>query len=469
MNLAPFLQQLFNPNPMSGPDGQAPSGHVAGYPGGHVATSIDQDRHRAQRGLLSPTRGLLDPSQWEQWGQHQVGGGSPHSPSGGQITARYSGEAAQRSEGLEGMGGGSARRSHSSGYSSPASGGGLLGGIRDLLSGGQQSGQNEAVAWLQRIGYRPDQATFIARDRNLLQQVVRQQALSRAEPSEALKHEKLWYEVQEKRNPTTDDIREYQFARKQGYRGSFPDFMREMRQAGATNVNVGAGEKAWDQESAKLFARRYDDLTAGASNAEQMLGMYDIAEQAINSGVRTGFGAEMELNLRQLGAAMGLDTDPEKLAGGELIRSIQNRMALTMRSPDGGMGMPGALSDRDIKFLKDSQIGIDRSPEGNRRMLQAFRAMEQRKIEIARLADQYIEQNGRLDTGFNRAVRDYAEANPLFPEEPVSGGRGNRVGNDGPSRVNTPRGPGQSGRIRAVNPQTGERIEWNGSAWEPVQ
>ncbi len=184
-----------------------------------------------------------------------------------------------------------------------------------------------------------------------------------------------------------------------------------------TTVNVGAGEKAWDTESAKLFAKRYDDISAGAMNAQQMLGMYDLAEQALNSGVRTGIGAEAELSLRQLGSAMGIDTDPDKLAGGELIRAVQNRMALTMRSPDGGMGMPGALSDRDIKFLKDSQVGIDRSPEGNRRMLQAFRAMEARKIDIARLADEYIAEHGRLDAGFNRAVREYADANPLFQPE----------------------------------------------------
>jgi len=222
-------------------------------------------------------------------------------------------------------------------------------------------------------------------------------------------------------------------------------------QAGATNVNVNPGEKAWDQESAKLFAKRYDDISSGAMNAQQMMGMYDLAEQALNSGVRTGFGAEAELNLRQLGSAMGLDTDPEKMAGGELIRSIQNRMALLMRSPDGGMGMPGALSDRDIKFLKDSQIGIDRTPEGNKRMLQAYRAMEGRKIDIARLADQYVEENGRLDSGFNQAIRKWAAANPLFSDE-VFRGAGTTTG-----------------RTRARNPKTGEILEWNGTQWGPAQ
>lgn len=175
-----------------------------------------------------------------------------------------------------------------------------------------------------------------------------------------------------------------------------------------------AGEQSYDTAMGTRFATQYDNLQSGASNARDMLGMYDLAEQALESGVRTGIGAEAELTLRQLGAAMGMDTNPEKVSGGELIRAVQNRMALIMRNPEGGMGMPGAISDRDIKFLKDSQVGIDRTPEGNRQMLQAFRAIEQRKVQMAELADQYVQQHGRLDTGFNRAVRVFADENPLF-------------------------------------------------------
>jgi hypothetical protein len=40
--------------------------------------------------------------------------------------------------------------------------------------------------------------------------------------------------------PTSDDIREYQYAQSQGYQGTFQDFMIEMKRAGATSVNVGA-------------------------------------------------------------------------------------------------------------------------------------------------------------------------------------------------------------------------------------
>ncbi len=183
-----------------------------------------------------------------------------------------------------------------------------------------------------------------------------------------------------------------------------------------TTVNVGAGEKAWDTESAKLFAKRYDDLTTQAQSAQQMLGLYDLAQAGLDSGVRTGSLGGAEQAVRQMGLALGIG-NADKIAGGELLTAVQNRMALQMRSPDSGMGMPGAVSDRDLTFLKEAQIGLDRTPAGNRQMLDAFRKLEQRKVQVAQLADQYIQKNGRLDAGFNQAVRKYADENPLFPRK----------------------------------------------------
>jgi hypothetical protein len=194
-----------------------------------------------------------------------------------------------------------------------------------------------------------------------------------------------------------------------------------LARAGSTNVNVGAGEKAWDTESAKLFAKRYDDIATQAQSANEMLGLYDVASMALNSGLRTGTLGSEEQAIRRLGQIIGVG-DADTVAAGELLTSIQNRMALMMRSPDSGMGMPGAVSDRDLIFLKDAQIGLDRSEEGNRLMLDAFRRLEQRKIEIAQLADEYVRNNHQLDSGFYAEVRQYAEANPLFDDVAASGG-----------------------------------------------
>lgn len=189
-----------------------------------------------------------------------------------------------------------------------------------------------------------------------------------------------------------------------------------------TQVSIDQrGSTAWETESAKLFAKRYDDIQTQAASATDMIGMYDLAEDALASGIYTGIGGEQVQSLRRMGAALGID-NAESVAAGELVTSLQNRMALIMRSPDAGMGMPGAVSDKDIVFLKQAQIGLDRSPDGNKRMIEAFRRLEQRKIEIARIADQYISQNGRLDAGFFEAVRQYAEANPLFGDAAQSDG-----------------------------------------------
>lgn len=183
-----------------------------------------------------------------------------------------------------------------------------------------------------------------------------------------------------------------------------------------TTVNVGAGEKSFDVESGKLFAKRYDDIATQANSANSMLGLLDLAQVGLDSGVRTGSMGSAEQSVRQLGAALGVG-DADKLAGGELLAAVSNRMALMMRSPDSGMGMPGAVSDRDLSFLKEANIGLDRSPAGNEAMLGAFRKLEQRKLDIAELADQYVQANGRLDAGFNQEVRKYANENPMFGGE----------------------------------------------------
>lgn len=215
-------------------------------------------------------------------------------------------------------------------------------------------------------------------------------------------------------------------------------------------VTVGAGEKAWDTESAKLFAQRYDQISTQADVASEMLSLLGAAEQALSSGVYQGIGAEQLLDLQRLGTALGVE-NTEQVAGGELIRAIQNRMALLMRNPESGMGMPGAVSDRDIQFLKAAQPGLSRTPEGNRQMLQMLAKMEQRKIEVAQMADAYIAKHGRLDAGFNTQVREYAQANPLFPAQaPASGATAEP-------------------EVFAVNPQTGERMVYRGGRWQAAE
>lgn len=194
-------------------------------------------------------------------------------------------------------------------------------------------------------------------------------------------------------------------------------WMLRQKQAGASrtenNIKLPEEEGAFAKKYGELQGEKLDKLVTAAENAGQMLDMYDLVEQGLNTDVTTGKLGETELQLRKFGQYLGLDTDATKIGGGELIKSVQNRMALLMRNPDSGMGMPGSVSDKDIQFLKESQVGIDNSPQGNRAMLEAFRRLEKRKIEVADMAEAYAEKNGTL-RGFQKQLREYSEANPLF-------------------------------------------------------
>jgi hypothetical protein len=199
---------------------------------------------------------------------------------------------------------------------------------------------------------------------------------------------------------------------------SFQDWRMTKPPSMSVTNNIGdkmaPGPKKFAEESGKLFAEDWKAMRDGRKNARDMMNQYDVIDEALDTGVRTGQWGDAELSLRKIGQAIGVDTDPTKVAGGELLKSVTNKMALIMRNPESGMGMPGSVSDRDIEFLKAAQPGIDQTPTGNRTMLDIFRRIEQRKIDIANLADKYVKDVGQLDEGFDAKVKEFADKNPLF-------------------------------------------------------
>ena len=73
------------------------------------------------------------------------------------------------------------------------------------------------------------------------------------DPMKQLAFEKAQLEVENLRNPqpeSTSGIREYEYARNQGYQGSFEQFQQNQKRAGATTVNVGDGSPGLGKLSA---------------------------------------------------------------------------------------------------------------------------------------------------------------------------------------------------------------------------
>jgi hypothetical protein len=197
---------------------------------------------------------------------------------------------------------------------------------------------------------------------------------------------------------------------------NFFDYQVDLKKAGRpeTNVTVG-GEKKGAEEMAKLHAKQYDTLRTNAAGADQMIDNLDNVERAINTAIQTGFAGEGLQWARRLGHALGI-TEASDAAAGEVINMISNRLALMVRAPGGDAsgGMPGAMSDADRMFLKETVPGLLKTPEGNRQVLAIMRTAAERHRALFDMAVDYAQEHGgQLDAGFDRMVRDYVKANPL--------------------------------------------------------
>lgn len=173
------------------------------------------------------------------------------------------------------------------------------------------------------------------------------------------------------------------------------------------------GAKKFAEELAKKNADAYTGLQSGATAAHDTMAKMDQLDKILGSGLYTGPGGDVVQSLRKTGVALGLG-DAQAAANAETFERIGNELALAMRNPDSGFGMPGAMSDKDREFLVSMAPSLNKSTEGNRMSVEMTRRMAKRKIELAEMAGQYVRQHGMLDDGFYSQVRDYSAKNPMF-------------------------------------------------------
>lgn len=304
--------------------------------------------------------------------------------------------------------------------SGPSSGsglGGLLTGLENIFNP-QAAARNQTASWLKRQGLDDGTATLVAGNKTLLNQYLASR-MQGQDPMAGLKAEKLGLEVQNLKNPTTDDIKEYQFAKNNGgYQGSFQNWMLENKRAGATNISdIGntKGETTYDQNLGKNLAEKTVSIMDAGMQAPNKIGTYQMMKSAL-ANVYQGAGGDTVQNLRRVASSLGFDV--KNVGDGDLVQSLSNQLALQMRNPSGGAGMPGAMSDSDREFLKATVPGLGRTPEGNAQLIDYMTRIEQRNMDVAKLAQTYMDQNGgRLDYKFFNQLADFSKANPLFPEK----------------------------------------------------
>lgn len=216
-----------------------------------------------------------------------------------------------------------------------------------------------------------------------------------------------------------DDYEKY--VREEQAAGRTPLSRLDYKTAGrAPLVSIGGeSENEFNKATGKQFAERYVTMTDNAIKAQGNLASLAAMEQALsNPNVYTGAGGEQIQQLRRLAVAFG--ASPEEInavADGEVVQSVSRQLALMLRDPSSGAGMPGAMSDADRTFLVSMVPGLPMSGEGNKRLIEVARRVSQRQIKIAEMAEAYVAKNGQLDGGFTRELSAFAASNPMFTME----------------------------------------------------
>lgn len=191
--------------------------------------------------------------------------------------------------------------------------------------------------------------------------------------------------------------------------------------AGLAVSQQNPSDALYDNENAKASATQYQQLQSAGMKAPGQIAKYKQLDTLL-ANHDGGKLSPLGMDIAQLGNSLGLKID-KNLPNKEAATALTNELALALRDPSSGGGMPGAMSDADRQFLMSSVPNLSQSTQGRRQMVQIYTGVLQRNQDVAGMARKWQQRYGRLDavnpaTGksFQDNLQDWSSRNPLFAQ-----------------------------------------------------
>jgi hypothetical protein len=168
------------------------------------------------------------------------------------------------------------------------------------------------------------------------------------------------------------------------------------------------------------MGEQYAGLLKADMNAPATIGKYQRLGSLlgqVNTGKFKGTTTDIKSAAKAIGIDLGSLGINDDVAVAQAARALSNQVALELRNPQGGAGMPGALSERDLRFLIESTPGLENDPAAIPTMIEYRTRLAKREQQVAKMARAYRKKNGgKFDEGFFDELQAWSEKNPLFPE-----------------------------------------------------
>lgn len=240
----------------------------------------------------------------------------------------------------------------------------------------------------------------------------------------------------------TNTQKDYETAVSQGFNGTLLEYEERLKRAGKTDINFG--DRATDQTVGKYIGEAWSGAIEGGKSARQDLANLDRMQSYLDQ-IKSGRIAPTTAAIDRWARGVGIDLGVNPQAPvAEALASLSNQMALKLRDPSGGAGMPGALSDSDRRFLTEMVPSLVNTPEGNQLMIDYTRRLAERRLEMEKIALDHIKRNkGQVTADVLQEMADYGNSHPLFGKadyERVASYGGGAAGGQPPTSAAPPPG-----------------------------
>lgn len=196
----------------------------------------------------------------------------------------------------------------------------------------------------------------------------------------------------------------------------YPNRPQELRERQYREEVDRAQETVFAKGYAEKFFKAHEEA-AKASSRIQRLNLQEDLMNRFATGKLTPAMTEGRLWLKTL----GLEVDPSTPAA-QAAKIIGDTMAMDLRDPSQGSGSPGAITEWEAKTFQRLTANIDKDPASNKILIGAYRKLQQRHVEVARIYREHRDKNGgRITPEVEKEIAAYMASNPIFDSKEIDG------------------------------------------------
>jgi hypothetical protein len=188
-------------------------------------------------------------------------------------------------------------------------------------------------------------------------------------------------------------------------------------------VAGGAGSSAYDEDTpwgrnmAKKAVERLDENQTAIGDINTRVNKLNELESYVNNpNVYQGFAGGAVAGLKNIAKTFGFDTEAMGVDETQAFKALANQFSLSIRNPKAGEGLPGALSDKDLSFLKESAPNLDATPEANRKIIGFMRKIEEKNKLMKTEEANYIKEHRTIE-GLAEHMEKFRNSVDMFADE----------------------------------------------------